>query len=290
MADLAFNIASINGRHRRQGYDWEVVPVETNPPFADGLFRPLAFTPTPRCDPDLPPLELDGAISHGRDAAFNIRMANDDLAYALGPADVRRRGNVLICEWRASRASVRLTAWPPELQTPSPMPDKAYRRDPRLVTACHLALNTGFRPQPSAIESRWIASFQPVARLPAQDLGLHRSRQYHLEFLRDLPCDDAIRGVIGHSSDAGALIFGDEEVYVMPLTRVIRFAVQRLLPAKGGGGSALRIELRTDQATLPIKDVRLASAPGADDLNDLVARLATSFGKSFALDPYEYDV
>ena len=61
-------------------------------------------------------------------------------------------------------------------------------------------------------------------------------------------------------------------------------------PAKGGGGSEFLALCDTGYMACSLKKVPVMKGSGADDLNEVAARLAAAAGKPFTLGKYEYDV
>ena len=98
-----------------------------------------------------------------------------------------------------------------------------------------------------------------------------------------------IFGFVGYSADRAALIFWHTQLYLVPMADVIGFRVERVLPAKGSGGSRLYVECRTNYQDLTTKRLLISSAKGVEDSNDLASALSTATGKPFELGDYGYD-
>ena len=90
-------------------------------------------------------------------------------------------------------------------------------------------------------------------------------------------------GLVGASSDRQALIFCHTQLYLVRASSIEAFRVERLLPAKGGGGSYLDVICRTGEADCPTKRLRIHSADEPETLNDFGAELAGFFGAPFQL-------
>jgi hypothetical protein len=172
----------------------------------------------------------------------------------------------------------------------------AQRRDPRLVASCHVAINTGFRKAATAEELVWLNSFAAVDRIRIDDrvaadsLRALPAEQSELEFVREPVADlRRIFGFVGCSADREALIFCHAQLYLVPMAAVIGFRVERVLPARGGGGSRLEVECRTDYESLRTKRLKISAADGVEDLNDLASAISAATNKPFELGKYVYD-
>ncbi|WP_158746557.1 hypothetical protein [Acidisphaera sp. L21] len=75
---------------------------------------------------------------------------------------------------------------------------------------------------------------------------------------------------------------------MVPLSQVRAFEASRTLPAKGGGGSVLSALCRTEYAACPTKTVPVARGTGANDLNDVAAKLAAATDRPFTLGELHY--
>jgi hypothetical protein len=163
-----------------------------------------------------------------------------------------------------------------------------------LKAACHLEIKTGFRPPATLAERASLASFERIARIAEDDVrSLVRSspaREAELEFVRE-PFEEIEEhfGFIGHSLDRAWLVFFGAELHVVPLASVIGFHVERVLPAKGPGGSSFLVESRTDYPGCDTKRLTICSAPGPEDSNELAATVSVRTGKPFTLAPHQYD-
>lgn len=276
-------------------YQWEVIDVPTARPIVDALLWPLSTQVSPLFSPHLPATEFSGVVWFGDDARENLKRTRAQLTAALGPAEIEQRYNTVRADWRAGAASVSLMVWPPELQSFRGS-NPAQDRDPRLSVSCHISVETGWRPALSERERAWLASFVPIADVqaqynpePASPVDTAAS-QSELEFVREPDIDLApLLGKLGYSADGEALIFCHRQLYVVPMSEVTGFRVERMLPAKGGGGSWLEAACRTDYGDGETKSLTLTAGAAADDLNDLAARVAAAAGKPLKLSNYHYD-
>jgi hypothetical protein len=288
-------LAARYGVRPHPAYGWDVIAVPTEPPLVSGLMSPLSVQVAPQFTPHLPPTDFSGESWFTDDARENLRLTAEQLAAALGPADIADRHNTIQCEWRCGVAALTLTVWPPHLQD-ARLTNPAHAREPKLATACRIAVETGWRVEPTAKELAWLQSFVPLAPIKGdQDdvpaaLRFNATSPYELEFIREPPPGlDALSGQVGCSADGGALIFRHAQLYLVALDRVLGFKVQRTKAARGRGGSRLNVECRTDFAAVTSKRLTISRAPGVEDLNDLVAALSAATGKPFELGKYSYD-
>lgn len=284
------------GIRSHAAYRWDVIEIETARPIVDGLIWPLSAQASQRCSPFLPATRFTGATWFDADARGNLRRTAEGIAARLGEAPIEQRYNTVQCEWAAGAAALRLTAWPPELQSGS-LANPAHERDPRLVTACLLEIETGFRPDATPEELAWLRGFVPIApiagdrRMTPDAVRKLSPPESELEFVREPPADlGRVFGRVGRSADGAALIFCHTQLYLIPSAQVLEFRVERMLPAKGGGGSWLEAECRTGYGDVPAKRVVVARADGPEDLNDLAAALSIALGKPFVLGDHGYDV
>ena len=292
------DLAARFGVHSDNPYEWDLVSLDTRPPPLDGMLWPFGFQAFPLYNPAVPPELLSTHVWVGDDAEANIGHAAAQLDRFLGVRPIRDCGNTRTVEWRWDAAMVRLTAWPPAMQSGPKLCNPAHRRELRLERACSVLVQTGWRPPISPRDRAWLDRFVPMG--PTRNWAQARSRgacrqvlfaESLLEFMREPPADiDRFRGAFGLAEDGAALIVCQDELFVVPLTEVSGFEVARTLPAKGGSGSALFALCNTGYAACPTKNVPVALGSGADDLNDEGARLAAAAGKPFRLGEYDYDV
>ena len=291
-------LAARFGVHADNPYRWNLVSLDVHPPPLTGMLWPFGFQAFEHYNPAMPPERLSTHVWVGDDAEANLGHAVAQLARVLGPQPVVDRYNTRRAEWRWGPTLVTLIAWPPAMQPGPNLSNPAHRRDPRLVTACSVSVQTGWRPPLSARDRAWLDGFVPMGPTrnwppagPRQDPADRvLSAETLLEFMRAPPADAArLHGTFGVSTDKEALIVCDDALFVIPLAAVSGFEVRRTLPAKGGGGSDLFAMCNTLYPACPSKTVSVAKGGDADDLNQAAADLAVAAGKPVKLWDYDYD-
>ncbi len=261
-----------------------------------GFLEPWRVDVSERYAPDLPVVRFGGMAWSEDDATGNLRRHAAFFAERLGPAPIGREWNTLVCGWRSGAASLRLTAWPPAWQSPE-LRNDAHQREPRLRTAVHVTLLTGFRLPLSSHEERWMAEFQSIAEvaplgpLYGADVTDTAPSDVEVEYARDpgmyLP---AVRRRVGRSPDAEALILCTHQLFVVAREDVLGFEVIRLLPAKGGGGSTLMVRCRTSCPGVAFKTLRVTDHSDPDGAIALGNELAAVFDRPCEVGPYFDDV
>lgn len=270
--------------------------------FFSGAVRPPGFLQPWRADvferyaPDMPAVRFSGLAWFVDNAGSNIQRLADYFAEQLGAAPIGQEYNTLACRWQSGPASLQLQSWPPAWQ-PRELRNAAHAREPRLATACHVTLLTGFRLPLSAEEERWVAHFRPVADtrplLRPMPGGLRDTApsDTEVEYARDpggyLP---QVQDRVGCPASHEALILCTHQLFVLPARDVLGFEVLRLLPAKGGGGSTLSVRCRTTCPGVAYKTLHVAQDGDPDGVTSLGRELATSFGTSCEVGPYFDDV
>ena len=285
------------GVHADNPYRWNLVSLDVRPPPLTGMLWPFGFQVFERYNPAMPPERLSTHVWVADDAEANIDHAAAQLTRVLGPQPVVDRYNTRRAEWRWNATLITLVAWPPAMQSGPALSNPAHGRDPRLMTACSVSVQTGWRPPLSVRDRAWLNGFTPVGPTrnwasgePHDPASRVLSAETLLEFMRDPPADVVrLRGKFGLSADKEAMIICDDALFVIPLTGVNGFEVRRTLPAKGGGGSELSAVCGTGYAACPSKSVPVAKGSSADDLNEIAADLAAAAGKPFKLSEYDYD-
>ncbi len=287
-------LAARYGVQSHRAYGWDVVETPGRP--VDGLLWPLSAQLFPGFSPHLPAGRFSSAISFGADARENIKIAAEQMGRWLGKAGVERRYNTLQCEWRSGAAAVRLTSWPSELQT-AKLANPAHDREPRLASACSLEIQTGFRLQPTDQEQGWLHAFAPFGSVrgdrrmtmeAVKDLSPPESQ---VEFVREPePFAAATFGWVGAPPGRQALIYCHTQLYLIPADKLVAFKVERMLPAKGGGGSRLVAVCLTDYTQTPRKELTVTDADDPEALNTFGAELAAIYAKPFTLGDHTYDV
>ncbi|WP_182083894.1 hypothetical protein [Aureimonas sp. ME7] len=253
-------------------YGWPALVLADAEPLP-GALAPWTASAFERIAPQFPITRFTGLAWFEDDAHANLGRTADHLAASLGPASIGRRWNTLVAAWRAGLVEVSLTAWPPEWQSDLPR-GEAEAREPRLRTACHVTLTTGFRLRLGEREREWVTGFRPlsidgdVGTARMARAGRHAPGETELEYVRD-PEDlvEDRQRTLGLSRDGEALIVVSDQLFVMPRTDILRLSVIRMTPAKGGGGSSLHAHCRT-------------SAPGADDQSVFLAQNSDPDGMS----------
>ena len=256
------------GVHTDNPYRWELVPLDVRPPPLPGMLWPFGFQAFPSYSPAMPPVRLSTHISIGDDTEANIASAAKHFARHLGAKAIVDQYNTRRVEWRWGAASVTLIVWPPGLQSGPKLTNPAHDRDPRLVTACSVTVETGWRPPLSPQERAWLDGFVPMGATrnwtparPRTDLGQTMFAETQLEFMREPPSDlSRFRGAFGLSSGAEALIFCEDAFYLLPLAQIVAFEVTRTLPARGTGGSAISARCNTGYAACPPRPCKLRKA------------------------------
>lgn len=265
----------------------------TRPP---GFLSPWQTDVFERYAPDMPVVRFSGLVWFGDDAGDNLDRTADWFARRLGPALIGQQYNTLVCGWQSGAASLELQAWPPAWQS-SDRRNDAHAREPRLVTACHVSMLTGFRRPLSAEEEVWLSGFRPVAttrailRSASTDIGEMAPGDTEVEYARDpghwLP---TVQGLVGLSDGPEALILCTHQLFVVAAADILGFEVLRLLPAKGGGGSTLMVRCRTTCPGIPYKTLHVVQAHDPDEVTSLGHRLAAVFDRPCEVGPYFDDV
>ena len=287
-------LAARYGVRRHAAYDWDVIEIDTAPPIVDRLLWPLSAQVTPQFAPHMPATQLTGLVRVADDALENFRFAVRHFMPSLGPAATSSSANTIELCWHHEAARLRLVVWPPAMQRWA-FANPAHERDPRLKTACLLSIETGFRPAATEVECGWLATFEAVAPIETGRMSDGAVRQTpaaerELEYVRKPPAEAApLFGSVGFSADRTALIFYGAQLYLIALEDVVSFRVERMLPAKGPGGSRLAVECRTRCPGLETKRLTVTESQGIEDLNSLAAELSQKAARPFELGEYGYD-
>ncbi len=281
------------GIRRHAAYDWDVIEIDTAPPIVDGLLWPLSAQVLPQFSPHLPATQFSGLVRVAEDALENFRFAVNRFAPGLGPGQTFPSANSIELCWSCAAARLRLLVWPPSMQQWT-FTNPAHERDPRLKTACHLVIDTGFRPPVTPTERAWLASFQSVARIQTWRMSANAqpspAGEDELEYVRE-PASEAapLFGSVGFSADHRALIFYGAQLYLIAVEDIVGFHVARALPAKGPGGARLEVNCRTGCGGLEAKRLTITESKGTEDLNALAAQLSREAARPCVLGEYEYD-
>lgn len=269
-------------------------PLEFAPLLAE-ILRPYPIVEIVlTTSPSEPATEFSGVSYVTDNAAESLRRNVDQLRPFLGKGTALITSNSLGHRWVHGAASVELPRGRPKCNegqrsTPS------YEKEPRLRAGCWIGIVTGFRPLVSDTEIAQLMAFEPVARIREEWLGAappfpRSGLQYELEFTRATdPAFDHCSGWIGCSPDRTAFIFYNRDLYLIPMEAVIQLEVERVLPAKGSGGSSLRVQCRCHDAGQQTKTLTICSANGADDLDELAATVSRAIAKPLVRLPHVYD-
>ncbi len=276
-------------------YGWDVIEIETPRSFFPDLLWPLSVQVFPNFSTQMPATEFSSRVYVDADARTNLSVAEKRLTDFLGQGNSRNSSsNTLARYWKFGAALAELIVWPPDLQQ-WPMSNPAHELEPRLKTACYIAINSGYRIPCSAHELAMFRTFKPISSIAAKESTRVNVRdcpahQSELEFVRE-PHSEAMNlfGLLGLSADRATLIFFNSQLYLVPMRDVIGFRVARVRPAKGPGGSQLHVECRTSYEAIATKSLLITSADGIEDLNGVAAKVSGATGKPFKLDDYEDD-
>ncbi|WP_430259487.1 hypothetical protein [Neorhizobium sp. IRS_2294] len=275
-------------------YKWPAL-VLNDAELLPGALAPWTASAFERIPPQFPISRFTALAWFEDDAHANLRRVADNLTASLGPTPVGQRWNTIVAAWRSGLAEVSLTAWPPEWQSQD-LQNPSEDRDPRLRTACHVTLTTGFRLPLSAREREWVTSSVPLAF--EGDVGIERMAQAgrlapgetELEYVRD-PEDlvEDRRRMLGLSADGEALIVVSDQLFVMHRTEILHLEVIRMTPAKGGGGSSLHAHCYTHAPGADNQSVFLAQHSDPDGMTALGQELGERLGCLVEVSPYYPD-
>lgn len=258
---------------------------------------PGAMAPwTARSDPGIPPqfpiTRFSALIWFEDDAHTNLRRTAEHLATWLGPARIGKQWNTLVATWRCGLAEVALVAWPPEWQ-PRELRNEAEESEPRLRSACHVTVTTGFRLKLSESERDWVRGFRPIsfegsvgtARMAMA--GTAAPDDTEVEYARDPEnLASAGQGSLGLSAGDEALVLVSNQLFVVPRENILALEVIRLTPAKGGGGSSLHARCRTQAEGRDAQTLFLAQASDPDGMNGLGHEIAVRLGCPLEIGAY----
>ena len=260
-----------------------------------GFLQPWQAAVFERYAPDMPVVRFTGRSWFADSAATNIERTAEFFAERLGPASTGQQYNTLACRWQAGTASLQLQCWPPAWQSPD-LRNDAYAREPRLATACHVTLLTGFRLPLSAEEEGWVEAFRPIAdtrpfsTVPASKLAAAAPGETEVEYARDPARHlSTVQNRVGCPPGREALILCTSQLFVLRADDVLGFEVLRLLPAKGGGGSTLLVRCRTSCKGVAYKTLHIAQHDDPDGMVPLGHELAGLFEKPCEVSGYFHD-
>lgn len=295
--------------------DTEVVLVPGERAFLPGLLRPFSYWESDRNDPDFPPLSLTGSLWVGDDALGNLDAARRELKTHLGGGERYDMSNTRGWRWHDGAASVTIIGWPPELQHDFG-PNTWHQREPRLITACSIAIETGARIACSAQEAAWLDDFSPALNLPVPPLSEWFSprtpRQGWLEKLlgprKSVPVPSVVEtmaaqrvspaeqpyvrlpppevarlhGRLGLSPDGSTLIWCAGQLKMVPLDHITGVHLEKIAPAKGSGGNQLELCCQRDAAA-PTVSCTVLDVSAPQSLDDVAEALATLIARPLTI-------
>lgn len=275
-------------------YGWPAL-VLSDAESLPGALAPWTAQAFERIPPQFPITRFSALAWFEDDAHENLRRTADHLAASLGPAPVGRQWNTLVAKWRSGLAEVSLMTWPPRWQSHD-LQNPSENREPRVRTACHVTLTTGFRLGLSETEREWVKGFRPIAidgnvgTARMARAGRHAPGETELEYVRDPEdlVEDRLR-TLGLSQDGEALIVVSDQLYVMPRTHILHLEVIRMTPAKGGGGSSLHAHCRTRAPGADDQSMFVAQHSDPDGMTALGQELGNRLGCSVEISPYYPD-
>lgn len=285
------------GLVRHPAYDWEQSPIMPCPLALDGLLYPMSPQIFRTPSRNQVPLWFSGNVWIKKDPLANLRHAHRRITELLGPAPIGVRNNTVSSIWRAGPARISLTVWPPKRQ-PSEWNRNipAHERDRRLETACSIYIEPGYRRPMSVQEREWLRRFTPLDEVrgvvPASTLdALWASApdDYSQDFVCLPPLDqDNFLGRIGLSSEHEALIVCARQLHIIPVERIVALRLQKLRPAKGGGGASLTLIFQTSPDAE--REFGLSGSLGdMDALDDLASHLSKTLNRPLQVPEPQYD-
>ncbi|WP_416356539.1 hypothetical protein ACLNGM_21725 [Aureimonas phyllosphaerae] len=275
-------------------YRWPALVLTDAEPLP-GALAPWTASASERIPSQFPITRFTALVWFEDDAHANLRRVADHLTASLGPATVGRRWNTVAAAWRSGLAEVSLVAWPPSWQSHG-LQNPSEDREPRLKTACHVTLRTGFRLPLSEKERDWVRGFRLLAidghvgTARMAGAGRFAPGETELEYVRD-PEDlvEDRQRMLGLSADGEALIVVSDQLYVIPRIEILCFEVIRLTPAKGGGGSSIHAHCRTLALGADDQSIFLAQHADPDGMTALGQDLGERLGCSVKVSPYAPD-
>lgn len=275
-------------------YEWPALVLADAEPLP-GALAPWTASAFERIPPQFPITRFTALAWFEDDAHANLKRVADSLTASLGPTSIGRRWNTVVAAWRSGLAEVSLTAWPPSWQSHG-LQNPSEDREPRLKTACHVTLTTGFRLALGEKERDWVRGFQPLAI--DGDVGTARMAragrlapgETELEYVRD-PEDlvEDRQRMLGLSAGGEALIVVSDQLFVIPRTEILHLRVVRMTPAKSGGGSSLHAHCRTRAPGADDQSVFLAQHGDPDGMTSLGQYLGELLGCPVEVSPYYSD-
>lgn len=316
-----------HGRRFDRTYQESLTPLPSAHAVFAGMLKPLAMHDLTGASQTLPPADFSGLYfeSGGTPApepGFFARLLQPsaapvplydalvvevfDRAVArftphLGPGDDGSASNTIGRQWTSGPASIRLVAWPRELNA-DPGANRYHEREPRMAYATHVIVTTGFALSASADELHWLSRATPVAAPPVADIAWNvdqapgAAATWHTEFTRRIPrsATDVQRLALSQHIDTVCMSQGGDllllpaadRLGVIPMWQVEAVQVERCLPAKGSGYALVGVRCRTDFGHGECRTIALWSAPNADDLTEWGAAFAAMVQRPCTVGPY----
>ena len=280
------SMAELTARYgivRHPVYDWDVILIdEGTVPFPSMLFPIHANAH--RVTSEYPSDYYSTHVWISDDPLENLHAAEAFVTRHLGPALPASYGvaDEYAREWVSGPAAVSLRAFPAGPR-PYPVVNPAHERDPRLRTACSVSIYPGYRPPLSEPERIWIRTARPLLRLcgerPArswQELDSARPSVLDVEFARDpVPECERLLGALSLSGDGEGVVVCGNGLLVVPVAHVLRVEVDKLFPARGPGGSTVRLVCTDPHSGSGEKRIGLSSGRRPDELDGFAARLGS---------------
>ena len=152
----------------------------------------------------------------------------------------------------------------------------------QLRTACRVNVDTGFAPSSTGKKRERIESFRPVrftglvGMASEARAGTTTPFETETEYVRDASSLSLVAQTrVGFSANDEALILVSNQLYVVPRTKLIRFDVTRLTPAKGGSTS--HVHCQTEATGVGNWPLLVAQPPDPDGVTTRKWRICPTF-------------
>ena len=303
------SMATLAARYGVQPDTWlqshvPVVMLDLEPPPLPGLLRPLLFHFDPDHDASLPPATFMGYIWAGKRVSLlprdwarqSLALARQALEPALGEPEPDDTSNTYGWRWQFGPSQISIICFPPLLQHEGMLgnSNSVNKAEPRTKTACHVTIETGYRPPCTEAERAAIAAFIPALPLGGTEdpaiVGTYPISQYTLHYVREpVPGFERTVGHLGRSADGRLLIFATSELRIVPIEDAQAIEVERIRPARGSGGAYVSLRCARPGATP--RRIQLFGENGAppDALNEHAERIAEWIGIPCILHEYQPD-
>ena len=264
------------------------VPIGKSGSFLPHLLNGLFFRPSSFADQSLPPLLLHGHVLAPKRRLSSVlrswpmvslQEARSALEPVLGRPERRASSNTRGLYWRFGSAWIELESFPPGLNRTS-LGDPPPMQDPRVERACSVSICTGYRPALSNEEDELLRAYSPRfelgPQLSSESMEDSTPSQHLLEYVRD-PRGRAghVRGTIGRGDD-GTVIFGTDQLYLVPAGHVMSIEVERFEPGRISGYA--QMYLRCGRSPAQSKVISLSYAEDPDGLNSSAEQVAEWLG------------